>query len=207
VKYVDLDGRDGDITGILDPRPYLAKLPELVDRLPSGARAFATDPGHYDFFGKRCVKDLKPQQVRRIGDEEIEIRFGHNCWKHDEDLVVRYEGVSRFQVDVLDVCDVAALGEVILDEVLPHKGGALMRSPVGRGRWSSHAGIFRRSGWWRIARMRVGMPRPMRVQVRAEGSWLCGWGAVGSCARRVRCRSGWRRPAAEVPEWSEALGG
>lgn len=123
MRYVDLDGRDGDFTGIIDPRPYLAKLPELAEQLPPGARAFATDPGHYAFSGKRCVKDLKPQRVRRLGDEEIEIRFGHNCWKHDEDLVVRYEGVSRFQVDVLDVCDVAALGDVILDEVLPHDGG------------------------------------------------------------------------------------
>jgi hypothetical protein len=123
VRFVDLDGRDGDITGIVDPRPYLAKLPELAERLPPGARAFATDPGHYAFSGRRCVKDLKPQRVRCLGDGEIEIRFGHNCWKHDEDLVVRYEGVSRFQADVLGVCDVAALGEVILDEVLPRDGG------------------------------------------------------------------------------------
>ncbi|MCW8377232.1 hypothetical protein [Streptomyces justiciae] len=123
MKYVDLDGRDGDVTGIIDPRPYLARLPELAESLPPGARAFATDPGHYDFSGKRCVKDLKPLQVRRTGDGEIEIRFGHNCWKHDEDLLVRYMGVSRFQVDVLDVCDVAALGDVILDEVLPYEGG------------------------------------------------------------------------------------
>jgi len=69
------------------------------------------------------VKDLGPERVRRVGDEEIEIRFRHNCWKHDEDLLVRYVGVSRFQVDVLDVCDVAALGDVILDEVLPHENG------------------------------------------------------------------------------------
>jgi len=123
VRYVDLDGRDGDVTGIIDPRPYLARLPELAEALPPGARAFARDPGHYDFSGRRCVKDLRPLHLRRIGDEEIEIRFGHNCWKHDEDLVVRYLGVSRFQVDVLDVCDMAALGDVILDEVLPYEGG------------------------------------------------------------------------------------
>lgn len=122
VKYVDLGEQDGD-AGIIDPRSYLAKLPELAELLPPGARAFATDPGHYDFHGRRCVKDLKPRRIPRIGDEELEIRFGHNCWKHDEDLVVRYEGVSRFQVDVLDVCDVAALGDVVLDEVLPYEAG------------------------------------------------------------------------------------
>ncbi|WP_405659897.1 hypothetical protein [Streptomyces sp. NBC_00079] len=123
MRYVDLDGRDGDVTGIIDPRLYLARLPVLAPQLPPGARAFATDSGHYDFHGKRCVKDLRPQGVRRMGDDEIEIRFGHNCFKHDQDLLVRYEGVSRFQVDVLDVCDVSGPGDVILDEVLPHEDG------------------------------------------------------------------------------------
>lgn len=123
MKYIDLDGRDGAVTGIIDPRPYLARLPTLARQLPPGARAFAIDPGHYDFHGKRCVKDLRPQGVRRTGEDEIELRFGHNCFKHDEDLLVRYTGVSRFQVDVLDVCDVSALGDVILDEVLPHADG------------------------------------------------------------------------------------
>ena len=122
MRYVDLDGRDGDVTGIIDPRPYLAQLPTLARQLPPGARAFATDPGHYDFYAKRCVKDLKPQGVRR-SDEEIEIRFRHNCFKQDEDLLVRYTGVSRFQVDGLDAGDVSALGAVILDEVLPHADG------------------------------------------------------------------------------------
>ena len=26
MKYVDLDGRDGEVTGIIDPRPYLDYL-------------------------------------------------------------------------------------------------------------------------------------------------------------------------------------
>ncbi|MEU9912200.1 hypothetical protein [Streptomyces sp. NPDC051001] len=156
MRFVDLDGRDGGSTGIVDPRPCLANLPELAERLPPGARAFATDPGHYAFSGRRCVKDLKPQRVRCLSDGEIEIRFGHNCWKHDEDLVVRYEGVSRFQADVLGGCDVAALGEVVLDEVLPQDGAAPMRWRAGRGRWSSGAGTSWLSGWRRTARMRVG---------------------------------------------------
>ena len=119
MKYVELDGRVGDLTGVLDPGPYLERLPVLGGRLPPGARGFATDPDHYDFSGRRCVKDLLPREARRIG---------HNCWKHDEDLVVRYSGVSRVQADVLDVWapDVRALGElgeVVLDEILPHPAG------------------------------------------------------------------------------------
>ncbi|OQD53313.1 hypothetical protein BM536_027805 [Streptomyces phaeoluteigriseus] len=139
MKYVELDGRVGDLTGVLDPGPYLERLPVLGGRLPPGARAFATDPEHYDFSGRRCVKDLLPREARRTGDENVEIRFGHSCWKHDEDLVVRYLGVSRFQADILggraldDLGEAAPdslgatalgdLGEVVLDEILPHPAG------------------------------------------------------------------------------------
>ncbi|MFJ4690936.1 hypothetical protein [Streptomyces sp. NPDC088766] len=125
MKYVELDGRAGDLSGVLDPRPYLERLPALRGQLPPGARAFATDPDHYDFSGRRCVKDLLPVEAHRTGDEDLEIRFGHNCWKHDEDLVVRYTGVSRFQADVLDVCALDDIGAVMLDEVLPHPGGCI----------------------------------------------------------------------------------
>ncbi|MFF9059031.1 hypothetical protein ACF09K_10065 [Streptomyces sp. NPDC014882] len=131
MKYVGLDGRVGDLTGVLDPTPYLERLPAPGGQLPPGARAFATDPDHYDFSGRRCVKDLRPVETRRAGDAELEIRFGHNCWKHDEDLVVRYRGVSRFRADVLDagaLDDAGAVGldvfgAVVLDEILPHPGG------------------------------------------------------------------------------------
>ncbi|MEY9992763.1 hypothetical protein ABIE67_004795 [Streptomyces sp. V4I8] len=112
---------------MIDPAAYLARLSELAEQLPPGARAFATDPGHYDFSGRRCVKDLTPHEVRRAYDV-IELRLRHNCWKHDEDLVVRYRGVSHFQAGAVDVMaagdgGVSALGEVILDEVLPHAHG------------------------------------------------------------------------------------
>ncbi|MFJ9865356.1 hypothetical protein [Streptomyces sp. NPDC101165] len=123
MRYVELTDDEDGYPGFIDPRPYLDRLPALAAALPPGARAFATDPGHYDFGGKRCVKDLRPERVRRTGDGDVEIRFRHNCFQHDEDLLVRYTGVSRFQSDVLGVCDPASLGDVILDEILPHPGG------------------------------------------------------------------------------------
>ncbi|GCD34949.1 hypothetical protein OEIGOIKO_02689 [Streptomyces chrestomyceticus JCM 4735] len=104
----------------------------LADELPAGARGFATAPGHDDFSGKRCVKDLELQYIRGAGadGQEVEIRFRHNCWKHDEDLVIRYSGVTGFQAgstegddggDCRD--DWEGLGTVILDEILPHRDG------------------------------------------------------------------------------------
>lgn len=49
----------------LDPDAYLGLLPTLVGALPPGARAFAADPDHYDFFSRRCVKDLTPDTLLR----------------------------------------------------------------------------------------------------------------------------------------------
>lgn len=124
MKYVEIDGGgEGGAPVVVDPRPYLERLPELAGGLPPGARAFATDPHHYDLGGRHCVQDLHPLDVRRTAPAGIEIRFRHTCFPHDEDLIVRYTGVSRFQSDVLGACDLTSLGEVILDEILPHPDG------------------------------------------------------------------------------------
>lgn len=42
MKYVQLKGDDARV--MLDACRYLEALPEMVDRLPEGARRFATDP-------------------------------------------------------------------------------------------------------------------------------------------------------------------
>ncbi|MGV9403351.1 hypothetical protein [Streptomyces sp. NPDC003667] len=123
MRYVELGGGEGEETGLADPRFCLERLPALAEELPPVARAFATDPGHYDLGGRRCVRDLLPSRARRHGGVDVEIRFRHNRFERDEDLLVRCTGVSRFQSDVLGGCDPASLGEVILDEVLPHPVG------------------------------------------------------------------------------------
>ncbi|MHA6760757.1 hypothetical protein [Streptacidiphilus sp. PAMC 29251] len=55
MKYVSLDARVGALTGVISALGYLARLPALAEELPWGARAFATDTGHYDFHGQRCM--------------------------------------------------------------------------------------------------------------------------------------------------------
>lgn len=125
MEYVDVDARTGELSGFLDPARYLSSLPSIAGDLPPGARAFATDPDHYDFRSRRCVKDLTVQAVRGAGTEEVEVELRHNCWKHDEDLIVRYTGVSSFLIDSVDGDHVrgTGLGAVILDEILPHEDG------------------------------------------------------------------------------------
>ncbi|MFF4149548.1 hypothetical protein ACFYZU_05015 [Streptomyces sp. NPDC001651] len=123
MRYVDLDAQVGDLSGILDPARYLRHLLSVSGDLPPGARAFATDPDHYDFHSRRCVKDLSLGAVRGAGGEVMEVEFQHNCWKHDQDLLIRYAGVSSFVIDSAEEGHGMDLGTVILDEILPHRDG------------------------------------------------------------------------------------
>ncbi|WP_336157956.1 hypothetical protein [Amycolatopsis sp. VC5-11] len=107
----------------LDPQAYLRLLPALSAELPPGARAFAADPDHYDFPGKRCVKDLVLDTLLRgttDGEDWLQLGFRHNCWKHDEDLNIRYLGLRTL---THDPADWTGFGSVTLDEILPHDHG------------------------------------------------------------------------------------
>ncbi|WP_257234716.1 hypothetical protein [Streptomyces sp. JV178] len=123
MQYVNLDAQVGDLSGVLDPALYLDRLPSISGDLPPGARAFATAADHYDFRSRRCVKDLMLRAVRGAGGEEMEVEFRHNCWKHDQDLLIRYAGVSGFIIDPVGEDGGMELGAVILDEILPHRDG------------------------------------------------------------------------------------
>jgi hypothetical protein len=125
MRYVKISrGRDGNA---LDAMGYMDAISAFAERLPPGARAFATDPQHYDFFGPRCVKDLKPVALT-MGDTDgkawAELRLQHNCWKHEDDLTIRYSGVRSVVADPASAeANVDGLRDVMLDEVLPYEQG------------------------------------------------------------------------------------
>ena len=127
MKYVELNATVNNISGVISGQAYLRLLPRLAPGLPAGARAFATDPQHYDFYSRRCVKDLTIDALSFRGDDgqlTIEITFGHNCWKHEENLVITYSGVSTSELRLEDgTSNWTNLKPVILDEVLPHDHG------------------------------------------------------------------------------------
>lgn len=129
MKYVDLSATVGGIDGVISPQEYLGRLPELCAALPEGAAAYAAEPGHYDFSSTRCVHDLKLDRIlsgEEGDDGRLELGFRHNCWKHEEDLVIHYKGVTGFTVQAAsDMPLVTRLDEVILDEVLPHPDGCV----------------------------------------------------------------------------------
>lgn len=120
MRYIRVEfDRDGTYS---DPGAYLERLPSIAAALPGGARAFATDPEHYNFGGRRCIKDLKPQRLRPVGDG-LELQLKHNCWKHEEDLTIRYAGVQSVTLNPPYDAEVARLHDVVLDEILPTDHG------------------------------------------------------------------------------------
>lgn len=125
MKYIELTANG--MGNYINPRVYLDRLPSLADNLPHGAREFATDPGHYDFAGTRCTKDLAPEHLQTGTDEDgvwVELGLRHNCWKHDEDLTIRYHGVYQLTISAPGQrSDWTLLGPVILDEILPDGRG------------------------------------------------------------------------------------
>ncbi len=127
MNYVRIPSTSAEQDMTIDPGTYLEMLAQLAAKLPIGALAFATDPGHYDFFGQRCVKDLKLHDMTfdNTGEETaVAINFQHNCWKHEEDLTIRYTGVHEVAVNLGMQSDWRRLQpEVILDEILPHAQG------------------------------------------------------------------------------------
>jgi hypothetical protein len=134
----------------LDPREYLRALPGILPDLPAGATEFASDPDHYDFSSSRCVKDLTLHRVDLFDDRgsvSIELSLAPNEWKHEGGLLIRYSDVRSFRVNTYgaesaelteaigfaEVADASAfaqrtdepprLGDLQLDEVLPHPQG------------------------------------------------------------------------------------
>ncbi len=131
MKFATIERTEGGY--FLDPRPYLAHLVQFRGQLPDGAVAFAEDPCHYDFSSTKCVKDLKFSSITlrdAAHGVSAEIQFAPNKFKHDSGLLVRYEDVALISVDVAAKArdehvwpDSRRLGDLQLDEILPHERG------------------------------------------------------------------------------------
>jgi hypothetical protein len=133
MRYVQVTvTQDGVPANVLDPEPYLRKLPEL--ELPGGALKFATEPGHYDFSSPKCVKDLRMDHVlfRESGHAKLklELSLAPNRFKHDSGLSIRYDGVTSVSIVADDFSsnrrvwpESPRLGDLQLDEILPMADG------------------------------------------------------------------------------------
>ncbi|MDQ0943006.1 hypothetical protein [Streptomyces sp. V1I1] len=127
MKFVRVAPLEDQYGYSLDPQAYLGELPGLKGALPSGAYAFASHAGHYDFGSTRCVKDLTMAEASLVDEGEelsLTIRLNPNDWKHESGLRIRYTDVRDVRVAV-DEGDgtIPRLGSLLLDELLPHPDG------------------------------------------------------------------------------------
>src|SRR5437016_2216779 len=101
MKYVIVEERQFGATlgNYLNPVAYLDLLPAMRDKLPSEAWKFASDPEHYDFYGTRCVKDLKLNSIRIFpsAGRSMELVFNPNDFKHEEMLTITYTQVYSLE--------------------------------------------------------------------------------------------------------------
>lgn len=108
----------------LDPGPYLEALNTLGPLLPAGARAYALDRDHYDFYSNRCVKDLRVESI--VADDDAgsaRLALSPNAFKHDEALIVEYHGVESLAITRERDPGVGWFGSVLLDELVPAAPG------------------------------------------------------------------------------------
>lgn len=114
---------------LLDPQPYIDALPEIARELPPGARAFAEDADHYDFYSERCIKDLNVRSIachdRNEQGLQLVLELQFNDLGVADRLTLTYDGVRSLRLDTEDEKPVGEtrLGDLLLDEVLPHPLG------------------------------------------------------------------------------------
>lgn len=113
-----------------DARPYLEVLPELAERLPPGARAFATDRDHYNLYSeRRCVKDLKLESMGFADDLTavgFELGFRFRPDQPEPLLTIQYTDPVSVTLEVEERpagIPGVRLGDLALDEILPHGRG------------------------------------------------------------------------------------
>ncbi|WP_225796343.1 hypothetical protein [Streptomyces aculeolatus] len=126
MRYVVVEQRDRGVFWH-DPSAYLAALPHIAEDLPAGARAHASDPGHYDFYAERCVKDLKLTALPPTSPTPSAFDLRLLCCRGEDEhgLTLRYSGVTEASVAADDggPFELTDFNSLRLDEVLPHEQG------------------------------------------------------------------------------------
>lgn len=165
----------------LDPSSYLAELPGLAEKLPAGAREFATQDEHYDFTSPRCVKDLAVCGMSAGPREEydLDVEFSPNEWKHESGLTIRYAKIRRLDISVRDPASgLHGIGALQLDEILPLDNGCSHRIAFTGGEFYVECADLR-AEWTRLPRG----PGPMPLRSR-HASYD---GAHRKLRRQLRC--------------------
>ncbi len=113
------------VNPVIETAPYMDYLHRVEAQLPVGAREFALDRNHYNFYSTKCVKDLELSgiQFSKARLNIARLSFEPNRWKHDLPLSIVYSEVFRFSfskqqaVDSVDIPVLGLLGQLVVDEI------------------------------------------------------------------------------------------
>ncbi|MGI5171031.1 hypothetical protein ACQEU3_42440 [Spirillospora sp. CA-253888] len=137
MKYIVAEWRqdeDGEWFFAHSPFPYLDELPNLLSALPAGARAFASDPEHFDlgypspWRPRHSVKNLKLRSLPPVVPlpASFDLRFERVPALGDEVLTISYRDVTEVEIRIEDEgegFDYSDWNSLRLDEILPHPAG------------------------------------------------------------------------------------
>ena len=110
IKYID----------IIDVSDYADYLRSIREHLPHNTYQFASDPNHYNFYGKFCTHDLKLSQImlnNALSEPTYTILFEKSKFKHEMDLCISYQGVTKFEILRYENDANDSIGDLIIDEV------------------------------------------------------------------------------------------
>lgn len=128
-----------DVGFDLDPTAYTDLLPTILPQLPPGAAAFADDEQHYRFHADHCVKDLKLAGIDFDETESMSVTLAFT-WRFGSPTVlsIAYSGVQAFTIETGEGYPGGgrfwSLGELLLDEILPHPIGCSHEMEFTAGR-------------------------------------------------------------------------
>lgn len=99
VRYVKVESTGGG--SLTDPQDYLKWLAQHAEELPHGARAFATQPEHYDFSHQWCPRSASVDRMStRFTDDGIVVTLVLAAYGGaPPEFVLRYEGVTSVESD------------------------------------------------------------------------------------------------------------
>lgn len=126
MKYVKVEWSDRWRGYRIDPRDYIANIPELKESLPLGAGAYLSEPGHYDLSSSRCIKnvELAPGSLGASADGRMRFDFLPNEWSHDfKMLTVEYVDVVEVKLEDVNKNEDDFDRVVLMDEILPCSKG------------------------------------------------------------------------------------
>ncbi|MCD9585868.1 hypothetical protein [Tenacibaculum maritimum] len=118
---------------VMDVSNYGEYLESIKEQMPINAYNFASEKGHYDFYGRNCTHDLQLDKIEVFYSLENRLQYllhlKGNEFKHDKDLKIEYVEVQSFKINCKNNNlneDVLYKDDIKIDEVSLDKSSNLI---------------------------------------------------------------------------------